>query len=365
MKISIAQSDLHSAIQSIQRAVSAKSILPVLTGVLLSVERDHIDLYATDLELSIRHRIIVKSDVEERVVVPARLLSDIVKNLPDGRVDIDIDTKSNIIRLICGSSAFDIKTMPAEDFPKFPELKEEKTVTLPSNKLTTAIKQVIRAVSKDETRPVLCGILVVLDKGRLKMVSTDSYRLSVYEAAVDGVVVSGVSVIVPARCMDEIAKISGDIPLQIGITQNQIHFTAGNTTIVSRLIEGNFIPYQQLLPESCDLRVKINKEEFAHALRRVALLAQNNALVKIKLGEGAVQLSAITADIGSASESITADMSGSAMEIAFNAQYLIDGLNSITDDEVLLELINPLKPGILRPGSAQDFIYLAMPVRIG
>lgn len=370
MKISLSQSDLNAALQTVQRAVSSKSILPVLSGILVYAEDGHLNLCTTDLELSMKYSLESNDSNGEAVVLPARLVSDIVKNLSDGRVDIVVDEKTGNAKLTSGASAFDIKTYSAEDFPKFPELRSEKSITFDGAKFAAAVKQVVRAVSKDETRPVLCGILLTLEKGRLKMVATDSYRLSIHEAAVEGSSQEDIRVIVPARCMDEVAKAAVDRgadsrQVEMGLAQNQIYFKVGNMVVVSRLIEGNFPNYQQLLPENCELRVKIKKDDFASALRRVALLAQNNALVKIKIDPEKLEVSAITADIGSAVEHLRADVSGAGMEVAFNAQYLLDGLSSISEDEVLFELNSPLKPGILRPASAQDFIYLAMPVRIG
>ncbi|MCL6472852.1 MAG: DNA polymerase III subunit beta [Firmicutes bacterium] len=364
MNISFTQSDLNSALQIVQRAVSAKSILPILSGILFNIDNGHVELCSTDLELSIKYRLAVEIKDDTPVVIPARLVSDIVKNLPDAKVDIYSDAKSGSVKLSCGSASFDINTYPVDDFPRFPELDSEKKITIGGKKFSAAVKQVIKAVSKDETRPVLCGILLTIDKGRLTMVTTDSYRLAVHESSVEGLA-DDINVIIPARCMDEVARICGDEAIEIGLTKNQIYFSFGNVAIVSRLIEGNFPPYKQLLPDSCDIRVKLNRDRMISALKRVSLLAHNNALVKIKVEEKKIQVSAMTADVGSALEYIDANASGGEMEVAFNAQYLIDGLSSINEEEVFLELNSPLKPGIIRPAVAQDFLYLAMPVRIG
>ncbi len=365
MNINFTQSELNAALQTVQRTISSKSILPILSGILLNIEKGYIDFYTTDLELSTKYRMAADSKEESSVVLPARLIVDIVKNLPEAKISLDIDGKGGNVKLSCGSSSFDLKTYPAEDFPKFPELQLEKTISIDGKKLSSAIKQVIKAVSKDETRPVLCGILMTVNKGKLTFVTTDSYRLAVHEAAIENNAANDINVIIPARCMDELSKICGDGDIEVGLTKNQIYFNLGNIVIVSRLIEGNFPNYQQLLPNSCELRVKLNKDRMVSALKRVSLLANNNALVKIKINKTNIQISAVTADVGSADEDIDADISGNGMEIAFNAQYLIDGLNSIAEDEVFMELNNPLKPGIIRPAEAQDFLYLAMPVRIG
>lgn len=365
MKISLNQSDLNGAIQTVQKAVSSKSLLPVLSGILITVEDGFIDLQSTDLELSMKYRIPVNSEVKGSVVIPARLTGDIVKNLSDGRIDIQSDEKGSGIKITCGLSTFNIKSFSTEDFPKFPELQKEKSVQIKGRDFSEIVRQVIRAVSKDETRPILSGIFLTVEKGRLKMVSTDSYRLSIRESAIEGHSVDDIKVIVPSRCLDEVSKICGDRDIEIGLAKNQIYFNMGDVIIVSRLIEGQFPNYQQLLPADCELRVKFKRDDLISSLKRVSLLAQNNALVKMRIADKIIKISAMTQDIGSADEEIETETEGDGMEIAYNAQFLIDGLNSIGEEEVFLELNSPLKPGLVRPAIDQNFIYLIMPVRIG
>jgi len=365
VKLSLSQSDLNSALQVVQKAVPSRSILPVLSGILFRIEKGYLDLCSTDLEMSVKYRLNIDTSGTDSAVLPARLLGDIVKNLPDLKLDIEIDKNNGNAKLTCSQASFDIKTYPVEDFPKFPDLEVDKSITVDCRNLSHAIRQVVKSASRDETRPVLCGMLLTFSKSRLTMVSTDSYRLAVNEMSVSNSMGEDIKVIVPARCIDEVSRICSGENIEIGLAKNQIYFNTGDVIIVSRLIEGNFPNYQQLLPESCELRVKVDKEKFLSALKRVSLLAQNNSLVKIKIDKENLQMSAVAADIGSAVENVDAEVDGAEMEIAFNANYLIDGLNSISEEEVLLELNNPLKPGILRPVDAQNFIYLVMPVRIG
>lgn len=365
MKLSLSQGDLSAALQIIQKAVSPRSILPILTGILLDVEDGFINLYSTDLEISLRCGLPVSAESKGSLVLPARLLGDIVKNLPDARIDLSADDKNDSVKLTCGSTMFNIKAFSAEGFPRFPELKKEKSILINGKDLSELVRQVIRAASKDETRPVLNGALMIVEQGRLKMVTTDSYRLSIRETGVEGASDSDINVIVPARCLDEVSRICGDKPIEIGLAKNQIYFDIGDIILVSRLIEGQFPNYQQLLPDDCELRIKFKKDILVTSLRRVSLLAQNNALIKMKVAKNTVQISAMTHDVGSAFEEVEAEIEGDGMEIAFNAQFLIDGLNSIGEEEVFLELNSPLKPGLLRPTIDQNFIYLIMPVRIG
>jgi len=365
VRTNLSQGDLNSALQIVQKAVSSRSILPILSGIFFDAEEGSIKLCSTDLELSIMCEIPVGIEQNGSTVIPARLIGDIVKNLPDERLSLESDEKGSGVKLTCGSSVFNLKSFPAEDFPRFPELLKEKSILINGKDFSEVVKQVVKAVSKDETRPVLNGVLMTVEKGKLKMVATDSYRLSIREISIEGAPSEDIKVIIPARCLDEVSKICGDKNLEIGLAKNQVYFKTEGVVIVSRLIEGQFPNYQQLLPGDCELRVKFNRDSLISSLRRVSLLAQNNSLVKIKINENSAQVSAMTQDLGSAVEEIEAEVAGEGIEIAFNAQFLIDGLNSVDEEEVFLELNSPLKPGLLRPLISQDFIYLAMPVRIG
>lgn len=365
MNITLTQSDLNEAIQIVQKAVSSRSILPVLTGVLFKAENGFLDLYATDLELSIRSAVSATIVQEGSAVIPARLLGEIVKNLPDARIEIVVDDKNGTVRLAGSSSVFELRSYAPADFPKFPTIAKESATVVNGKVFSDVVRHVIKAVSRDETRPVLSGALMTTEKGRLRMVATDSYRLSIKEAAVEGVGANPQSAIIPGRSLDEVARICGDRDIEIGLAANQAYFNLGETVVVSRLIEGQFPNYQQLLPSDCELRVKFVRNELIATLKRVALLAQTNSLVKMKVSGGDVEVSAMAQDVGSAIERLAAQVDGEGMEVAFNANYLLDGLQSISEDEVLLELNSPLKPGLLKPVEKQDFIYLVMPVRIG
>ncbi|MBE0447107.1 MAG: DNA polymerase III subunit beta [Actinobacteria bacterium] len=365
MRVSLNQADLNSALQIVQKAVSSRSILPILSGVLFDVGEDFIDLYTTDLEMSIKYRLPVKADSGGSVIVPARLLGDIVKNLPDARIDLRGDENHGSIDFTCGSSSFNIKVFSPEGFPQFPDMQKEVSISVSGKDLVESIRQVVRAVSKDETRPVLTGVLMIIEEGRLKMVATDSYRLSIREMEVERASADKIKFIVPARCLDEIARICVDDSVEVGLAKNQIYFNVGEIVLVSRLIEGQFPNYQQLLPNDCMLRVRFNKDNLLSSLKRVSLLAQNSALIKMKVAGNTAQIEAMTQDVGSANEEVAVEIIGEGMEIAFNAQFLIDGLSSIGEEEVFLELNSPLKPGLLRPTVDQDLIYLVMPVRVG
>ena len=365
MNIQISQEELNRVVQIAQKAVSPRGLLPVLTGILFKAANGVLDLYATDLEISIRCTLPATVIREGETVIPARLLGEIVKNLPAGNIEIVSDDKSGNIKILSRNAVFDIRSYSPSDFPKFPNITGHSGVKINGRVFSDVVKHVIKAVSKDETRPVLSGVLMTIEKGHLKMVATDSYRLSIKDVAVEGLSVNQSSAIIPGRCLDEVSKAVSDKDVEIILEPNLVYFDLGDTVIISRLIEGQFPNYQQLLPSDCDLRVKFSRHELIASLRRVALLAQNTSLVKMKIGNNEVEISAMSQDLGSAIERLMTKTDGEGMEIAFNSNYLLDGLQSIGEDEINIELNSPLKPGLVRPAQDQGFIYLVMPVRIG
>ncbi|MBS3908414.1 MAG: DNA polymerase III subunit beta [Actinobacteria bacterium] len=365
MNIQISQEELNRAVQTVQKAVSPRALLPVLSGVHFKAANGMLHLYATDLELSIKCVLPATVREEGETVIPARLLGEIVKNLPAGNIEIVSDDKGGNIKIISLNAVFDIRSYSPSDFPKFPNITGHSGVKISGRVLSDVIKHVIKAVSRDETRPILSGVLINIDKGHLKMVATDSYRLSIKDVAVEGLDATQSSAVIPGRCLDEVSKAVGDKDVEIILEPNLVYFDLGDTVIISRLIEGQFPNYQQLLPSDCDLRVKFSRQDLIAGVRRVALLAQSTSLVKMKIDNNEVEISAISQDLGSAIERVSAKTFGEGIEIAFNANYLLDGLQSIGEDEINIELNSPLKPGLVRPVQDRGFIYLIMPVRIG
>jgi DNA polymerase III subunit beta len=321
-------------------------------------------LQATDLEVAVRHELPADVQTQGSVVVPARLFSDVVRALPDEQVVFD--TASGSLAITCGSAELTMRVLQPEDFPRFPEVASEQQCEVPASIFSEVAKQVLKAVSKDETRPVITGVLLSVEDSTLRMVATDSYRLAIRDAAITAPVAQPLSAIVPAKALEEASRVvpDGDEPIQIGMTQNQVVFSTGATTFVSRLIEGAFPKYQQLIPAESETKVVLDRDLFLAAVRRVSLFAQHSASLRVAVIETGLRLSAATQDVGEASETIDADVGGEPVEIAFNHNYLIDGLTSVPDDEIVLEITSPLKPGLLRAASG-DFTYLVMPIRIG
>lgn len=368
MKLSIARSELLEAMNVASKGMSSRSTLPILSGILLESSNGFLTLQSTDLEVSVRHKVAALTEVDGQVVVPGKLLSDIVRSLPEAAVVLE--KEGDVVSVRCQHASFTVKTHSAADFPKFPEVSQDQTVSVPSSLLSTMVKKVSRAVSRDETRAILTGILIEIDGPEIKMVATDSYRLAVAESVVAaGVGIDQLSVVAPARALEEVTRIAPqDKEITIGVSENQLVFSFGDTTFVTRKIEGTFPNYKQLIPKDTETSIQVVTEEFQAATKRVSLLAMHNTplRVAVKVEDQTISLSATTQDVGDASEDIMVKAEGKDVEIAFNHAFLADGLSVIADETVLLEIQSSLKPGLLRSGTDDEkFLYLLMPVRLG
>ena len=363
MRIECARGDLLSVIQMVARGISTRSTLPILSGILFRAENNGLSLQTTDLEIAIRSAIDVKVDREGSTVIPARILGDVVRSLDEAALSLESEGGQATLR--AQKSVFELRTLPPEDFPKFPEISPRQECRLPASTIKDLVRQVGRAVSNDETRPVLTGILLVADGGMLRLVATDSYRLAMREVKLDAPIEQPIRVLVPARTLEELVKVVPDAEEQItlAVGENQAVITFRNTTFVTRLIEGQFPNYEQLLPDNYSTRVVADKEELMAAAKRVSLFALHSSPLRMLAENGIVRLSAASQDVGGAQEEVSVEQEGDTIEIALNAQFLIDGLGTMAGEKVAIELTTPLKPGLIK-STEQEHLYLIMPVRI-
>lgn len=366
MKLSIARSELLDALNVVSKGLSARSTLPILSGVLLSAAEGKLKLQATDLEVSVRHSSNALVETGGETVVPGKLLADIVRALPEAAVTLELD--KDVVSVRCQHSAFTVRTLNPADFPKFPELSVEKSFTLPADTLASMVRKVARAVSKDETRAVLTGVLFVIDGPSIRLVATDSYRLALVDRLLDEPVGEDIEAVVPGRALDEATKLaaSGDV-VRMGISQNQVVFEFGETTFVTRRVEGTFPNYKALIPKDTAITVEANTEELLSAAKRVSLLAIHNTPLKLSVQaeDQTLSLSAATQDVGDASEDLMVKVEGEDVEIAFNHVFLLDGLAQISTENTKIELQSSLKPGLLKSAGEEEYVYLLMPVRLG
>jgi DNA polymerase-3 subunit beta len=367
MKISVPRDSLSATLQLVSRAVSTRSTLPSLGGILAIVDSAGVTMRATDMELALTRAVDeAQTEREGTVLLPGRLLVDVVRNLPPGEVALEQRAEQRDVELTAGSARFHLRTLPAEDFPRLPEFEGE-AVKLPGPALAETIERVARAASRDEVRPILTGVLLQAEANRLTMVATDSYRLSVKHTELESPVGQALEANVPARALRELSRIvtaEEAEEVEIAMPRNQVVFRVGPVLLSSRLIEGQFPSWRQLIPESFEHEVRLPREEFLEVARRVGQLAQRNAPLRLAFAEGELTVAAETPDIGDATEAMPAPYSGEPLEIAFNPQFLIEGVDSVDTDELAVQLSSPLRPGLLRPVGSEDFSYLVMPIRL-
>ena len=365
MKFNISQSELQNALGVVSKGAATHSTLPILSGVHLRAEEDVLVLQTTDLDRSIQYRVPALVEEEGEIVVPAKLFTDIAKNLPDGAVNFTNDDKN--AKISCASSKFTIHTMSAEDFPGFPSLEVDQSVEIPFNEFADMVKKVARVVSRDETRAILTGVFLTSIDGNLRMVATDSYRL----ALADNRNVSGLgdfNVTISGVFLREIAALpASEKPLVISVSNNQIMVEYQGITYINRRLEGNFPKYQQLLNSNTpSTRVTMNVKELLAAVKRASLLSNTSAPVKFDINTASqtVQLSSVAQDVGSVEETLRVRVEGEDTVIAFNSSFVQDGLQAMDTDDVFLDLQNSMRPGIFRATGTEEFLYLVMPVRI-
>jgi DNA polymerase-3 subunit beta len=319
------------------------------------------------MDVSLRVPLEAEVAREGVVVLPARLLLDVVRSLPAASVSLELRAAEQDVELVSGNATFHIRTLRAEDFPPFPEPDPDSEISLPAEAFVATALKVAGSASRDETRPVLTGILVSAAERELRMVATDSYRLSVKETTLEAPLSSSFEVNVPARALQELARIAAhtqDAELSVSVRQNQVLFVLGRVILSSRLIDGQFPNYRQLLPESFEHELRIAGGELTEVVRRVSLLAQKNAPLRLAFSPGELTVSAQTPDVGEARESMPVAFQGDPLEIGFNPEFLRDGLEAIAEGDVVLKLISPLRPGLIEAADGSRFLYLIMPIRL-
>jgi DNA polymerase III subunit beta len=292
---------------------------------------------------------------------------EVARSLPGDTATLELRPDEQDVELISGAAKFHLRTLRSEDFPTLPAPDADTRMALPTQAFVDTALQVARSASKDETRPVLTGVLISAGGQELTMVATDSYRLSIKHATLDSALEGAIEANVPARALQELARIaqSAENPeLRISLGQNQVVFEVGDVVLSSRLIDGQFPNYRQLLPESVEHELRLSSIEMADVVRRISLLAQKNTPLRLSFSEGELTVSAQTPDVGEASEMLPVPFTGEPFEIGFNPEFLRDGLESVESEELVLKLISPLRPGLIESPDGGEFVYLIMPIRL-
>jgi len=362
LRATCTRDELAGALSVVARGLSSRGAVQVLSGILLQANEEKLTLASTDMEISLRASIAGNVSGGGAVVVPGRLLTDLARLLPDEAVTLAHEEGDGVLTVTSGSHSSRLNVYSAEDFPRLPPLDVPlHTVAAPA--LLETIEKVARAASRDESRPVLTGILVRFEGDRLIMAATDSYRLAVKETKLEA---SGpeLDAIIPARALQELARLAaGADEVRLGVHENHVVFSAGDVWLTSRRIDGQFPNYKQLLPETFEAEVTIPRAPLLDVVRRAAVMAQRNAPLRLRFAEGELAVSAQTQDVGEAQESLQIDYAGEPLEIGFNPDFLREGLEAVGGETVQLKLINPLRPGLI-VSPDESFWYLIMPIRL-
>jgi DNA polymerase-3 subunit beta len=363
LRITVSKDELVSSLGVVSRAVSTRTSVQILSGILVEAQGSELRLAATDMELSLRATAPAEIAGDGAIVLPGKTFADIARLLPAGEVEIEHKPAESVVHVTAGSASYTLNTFNPEDFPRLQELDAVQTFTVDRESLLETIQRVARAASRDESRPVLTGILVSFAGGKLVMAATDSYRLAVKETELSGSVPE-LEAIVPSRALQELARIAGSgDTVAVGVHENQVVFATDDFWLTTRRIDGQFPNYRQLLPEQFEHELTLPRQELLEVVRRASVMIQRATPLQLRFAEGELTVIARTHDVGESQESMPVAFSGETLEIGFNADFLRDGLESMDGDDVRLKLISPLRPAVIQ-GEGDDFTYLVMPIRL-
>ena len=363
MKFRCERETLAEALATAGRAATGRTgTLPVLSGLRLELAGDQLTVTGTDLDLTIQLEITVGGERDGGVVLPARLSNDIVRSLPAGKVELDVTDQD--VKISGGRSQFSVRPLSLDDYPRLAS-PASSAVTIDAAAFGEALRQVVRAASTDEARPIITGVLLTAENDGLRLVATDSYRLAVRDLPGVSVLGSDQKVLVPARALNELQRLLGlgeELVLRLG--ERDATFEIGTTRLTTRLIEGEFPNYRQLIPASHPNVLTVEREPLLEAIRRVKILARDATPVRLRISADGLQLTAITQDVGNATEELDAIASGSDLTVAFNPDYLAAGVEAVGSEQITLSTLDALKPAVVRGVGSDDYLYLLMPVRV-
>lgn len=371
MQLTCEKKKFEEAVNACARAINPRSPLPILSHLLLEARGSEVKLTATDLDVGLSIQLEAEISEPGSITCPARLMQDIVSKFPAGRVELNTLAEGRML-LSCGSSKFELSTLPAEEFPSLPELDETSSAQLPQSSLRSAIKQVsvAAASSQDESRAVMTGIHVTLEEGSLTLVATDGRRLACSRKQVDVPLVGEekLSVVVPARALIELSRLissDGDVSLKVG--RSQAFFRFDTYSLHCRLLEGRFPDYTKVVPTSFNRTCRIGRDDFVQGLKRMLVVAQEKRspnLIRLRFDEDTLQLSANTPDLGSGDERLPVVYEGDTLTIGFNGKYLVDGLAVLETEEIQFDLQEDTKSAVIRPLGDTSYDYVVMPVKL-
>jgi DNA polymerase-3 subunit beta len=363
MKFSVTKEKLLECLQQVQNVVSTRTTLPILSNVLLQTNGSEVRLTTTDLDVGVRGSFEAQIEKEGATTLPARRLFTIIRELPSSEIQFDVDSK-NAASIRSGQSFFKILGLPEEEFPPLPKFDDSKVVTIRQKDLRDGLRKTSYAISTDETRYVLNGVLFSFKDNKLTLVATDGRRLAMLDIDLEFPRSHEADIIVPTKAVTELQRLltdDGDVRVSVG--GSQIAFDLNNSLLVSKLIEGNYPNYRQVIPGEMKERVTLERETFLNSLRRVSLLASDKSnSIKLNFSKNNIDITANTPEVGEAKESLPVAYKGREFSIAFNPEFLMAPLRNLAEDEIFLDLIDEMSPGVIKIQS--PFLYVLMPMRI-
>jgi len=363
MKFSATKEKLLEGLQQVQNVVSTRTTLPILSNVLLRAKEGAVHLTTTDLDVGVRGSFEANVDKVGATTLPARRLFTIIRELPSSEISIEVDGK-NAASIRSGQSFFKILGLPEEEFPPLPKFENAKVVTMRQKDLYDGLRKTAYAISTDETRYVLNGVLFSFKENKLTLVATDGRRLAMLDIELEFPRSHEAEIIVPTKAVTELQRLlKDDGEVKISVGSGQIAFDLNNTLLVSKLIEGNYPNYKQVIPSEAKERVTLERETFLNSLRRVSLLASDKSnSIKLNFSKNNIEITANTPEVGEARESLPVAYKGRDFSIAFNPEFLMAPLRNLTEDEVFFDLIDEMSPGVLKIQT--PFLYVLMPMRV-
>ncbi|MCR1934962.1 DNA polymerase III subunit beta [Clostridium tepidum] len=364
MKITCQKNILLEGISIVQKAVTGKSTLPILSGILIKANKNELILTGSDMDLSIETKVNANILEEGTIVLDAKLFGEIIRKLPNDLIEINT-LEDNSIEIICQNSRFNLIYMNPDEFPNPPIINENMIFSIGENKLKNMIKGTIFATAQDETRPILTGVLFQIKDKMLNLVALDGYRLALRSEFVD--TDTTINAVIPGKTLNEVSKIleEDNENVNITFTPNHILFSIGETKIISRLLEGEFISYKSIIPEEYNLKIVAKRLELLNSIERASLMAKegNTNLVKFNFSDDKIVITS-NSQLGMVREELKVLLQGEDLQIAFNSKYLLDVLKTMEDDEVVLEFSSSVSPCIIKNTELNNCTYLVLPVRL-
>ena len=369
MHIICLQENLKQALNITEKIIGRNLTLPILNNILLNIENNKLKISSTNLEIGINYWVSGKIEEKGSITVPAKLFSDFISNLPNEKVELKV--KDNQLKIKCNNFKANLKGLSADDFPIIPKIKDKPLIKIKASILKNAFSQVVEMTSISESRPEISGVYVMFDKNIIKLAATDSFRLAEKNIEVNSNSLKSQSIIIPQRTIQEIVRIIGekdesDQEVEIILSGSQILFDLGYTQVISRLIEGQYPDYQQIIPNNLETEIIINKKELINNIKIASLFSGkvNDIKILVNPKKSLIEISSQDIDIGENKSQIEAEIKGKEVEIAFNYRYLLDGLNNIFSDKVIIGLNDNIKPVIIRPVGDLNYIYIVMPIKV-